>query len=230
MALVSASILVMSAGTSNAHEAHRADKKAAAVQSLEQPVDSAHEATEPPSERPAPPGPSAAVADPHLHSAHSAHSDHEAGHASDRWLPSPLIWLGRLHPMVIHFPIALFISALIAEFWLLIVGSEPLRQTVRFAVWGGLLGATAAVPLGWLFASSGATESGWMLEAHRWSGSMTLGFGVLLAWLVERAESSEASRTHLRIALVLQAVLVSATGFLGGSLLYGIDHLWRAIE
>jgi uncharacterized membrane protein len=227
MALVSASILVMSAGTSDAHEAHRVNKKTAKVQSVEQPADSDHTARASPSERPVPPAPAAAVADRNLH---PAHSRHEPDHTSGRWLPSPLIWLGRLHPMMIHFPIALFISALIAEIWFLVTGSEPLRQTVRFAVWGGLLGATAAVPLGWLFASSGETETGWVLEAHRWAGTATLGFGVLLTWLVERAEAAGAIRTRVRIALVLQAVLVSATGFLGGSLLYGIDHLWRAIQ
>jgi hypothetical protein len=31
----------------------------------------------------------------------------------------------------------------------------------------------------------------------------------------------------LRVSLAAQALLIGAVAFLGGSLLYGFDHLWR---
>ncbi len=46
--------------------------------------------------------------------------------------------------------------------------------------------------------------------------------GVLV--LLEHAEARGASRRPFRLALFSTAALVGVTGFLGGALLYGLDH------
>lgn len=176
--------------------------------------------------------------------AHEAHHDHEAeaeravqeagaaavahrgAQGSDAEPASLFLWPGRLHPMLVHFPVALFAAAALAELLFARTGHDPFHHVVRFCVWLAALGAALAVPTGWLFARAGASEPGWILETHRWTGVGSLTLSVVVVWLVERAERG-AGRTALRVALVVQLALVAVTGFLGGSLLYGIDHLWR---
>ncbi len=72
-------------------------------------------------------------------------------------------------------------------------------------------------------------QEGWLLEAHRWAGTAASGLGVAVLWIAERTERENGSRLLLRVSLLVQALLIGSVGFLGGSLLYGIDHLWRGI-
>jgi uncharacterized membrane protein len=145
-----------------------------------------------------------------------------------RTRPGFLSWIGRFHPLVIHFPIALLLAALIAELLFSATGELLFRHALRFCLWGGALGVLAAAPLGWAFAASGATESGWLLEAHRWTGSSASILCIAAVWANERVERVGGSRLPLQILLVILALLTGSAGFLGGSLLYGLDHLaWR---
>ncbi|MBW2398078.1 MAG: hypothetical protein JRE71_13930 [Deltaproteobacteria bacterium] len=136
-----------------------------------------------------------------------------------------LSWLGRFHPMVIHFPIAFFITPLVAEILFAATRRDLFRHALRFLLWGGAASAIFAVALGWTFAATGPTDHGWLLEAHRWAGTAVSALGLAVLAVNERFERTGGSRALLRFPLVAIAVLVGATGFLGGSLLYGIDHL-----
>jgi uncharacterized membrane protein len=138
---------------------------------------------------------------------------------------SVLSWIGRFHPMVVHFPIALFISALVAEILFATTRRELFRHALRFLLWGGALGAAVAVALGWIFAATGSTEHGWLLDVHRWAGTAASVVGLVVLSVNERIERGMGTRAGLRVSLAAIAVLVGAAGFLGGSLLYGIDHL-----
>ena len=155
--------------------------------------------------------------------AHESHAHAEPPRES----LSILCWLGRIHPMVIHFPIALFLVAFVAEVLFAATGDELFRHALRFTLWGAVLSAAMAAPLGWLFAASGDTEGGWILEAHRWTGTAALLLGAAVLWIGEHTERTDGGRLLLRVSLALQATLIGSVGFLGGSLLYGIDHLWR---
>lgn len=141
---------------------------------------------------------------------------------------SPLSWLGRLHPMMTHFPIALFLAALVSELLFAATREVLFRHALRVMLWGGAMGAVIAAPLGWWFAASGAGEEGWILEAHRWAGTAAACLGIVVLWIGERTERASDRRLLLRIGLFLQALLIGSVGYLGGSLLYGIDHFWRA--
>jgi uncharacterized membrane protein len=159
------------------------------------------------------------------------HSDHQLPAGSDGE-PQPvsiLDWLGRLHPMVIHFPIALFLAAFVAELLFAVTRREMFRHALRFSLWGGAISAAIAAPLGWMFAASGATEQGWILEAHRWAGTSALFLGAAVLWIGEWTERANGSRLLLRTSLAVQAMLIAGVGHLGGSLLYGFDHLWRGL-
>jgi uncharacterized membrane protein len=136
-----------------------------------------------------------------------------------------LSWIGRFHPMVVHFPIALFISALVAEILFAATRQDLFRHALRFLLWGGALSAAVAGALGWTFAANEPTDHGWLLDAHRWAGTAASALGFIVLSVNERMERVAGSRALLRASLAMIAVLIGATGFLGGSLLYGIDHL-----
>ncbi|MDP6538828.1 MAG: hypothetical protein QF903_07555 [Planctomycetota bacterium] len=128
-------------------------------------------------------------------------------------------WTGRLHPMVAHFPIALLLFAGLA-------GALGSRSTARWCVHGGAASAVAAAGLGWLNALD--VRGSWMLETHRWLGLATALCALLLAWLVERDARSEGRGIGgwTRVAWCACALAVGATGFFGGSLIHGLDHLF----
>ena len=135
-----------------------------------------------------------------------------------------LSWLGRFHPPLTHFPIALLIAAAAAELLFIRSGSVLFEHSVRFSVWSAALTALPAAVLGWFFGGFHLVDDEWVMTAHRWSGT---GAALLALWillLLERTGREPASRGLFRAALFSGAALVAAAGFFGGALLYGLDH------
>ena len=139
-------------------------------------------------------------------------------------------WLGRLHPSTVHFPIALLTAAFFSELTLLTSGSQPLRDVTRFCVALGAAGALVSAPLGWLFAAEHAAADAELLELHRIAGTATAIAALATLAASEHAARRETSRRMLRVLLTIATAGVLATGFLGRSLIYGLDHLsWRPL-
>ncbi|MBW2241773.1 MAG: hypothetical protein JRH01_07285 [Deltaproteobacteria bacterium] len=139
-------------------------------------------------------------------------------------VPLPLAWLGKFHPSLTHFPMALLLAAALAELMLLRKPDPLFRHAVRFCVWGGAIGALLAAPLSWFFAGFRLIDDEWIMTAHRWAGTGVAAWAGCLLFMSERAARGESDRTPLRFGLFSGALLVGATGFLGGSLIYGLDH------
>jgi len=140
-------------------------------------------------------------------------------------VPRPLAWLGKFHPPLTHFPIAVLAMAAVAEILLLQRPRELFRHSVRFCVWGGAIGAILAAPLGWFFAGLRLVDDEWLMTAHRWTGTATALWAIGLLYSVERLESvGGEARTSFRAVLFGGAGLAGAAGFLGGALIYGLDH------
>jgi len=130
-------------------------------------------------------------------------------------------FIGRFHPLFVHFPIALFLLVPILE----IVGRSArlayLRLSVNFVLVLATLGATWAAILGWCLGRSGG-YSGILITQHMWGGVL-LSLICWLCWLL---------RTQLRefgvayaLALALGVGLVAWTGYRGGQLSLGRNHL-----
>ncbi len=136
-----------------------------------------------------------------------------------------LAWFGKFHPASTHFPIALLMAAVIAEAIAWFLKSESWLLVVRFLVVLGALSAPGVATLGWLNAKYGNFTST-LSEWHRWLGVSTAVWAIVCAVLVCSSECREGSpeRTRFRGALLLGALLVSVTGFLGGLLAFGTDH------
>jgi uncharacterized membrane protein len=134
--------------------------------------------------------------------------------------------IGRFHPLLIHFPIALVIVAAMAE-GLAAVTHDARWSTVAVNnVRAGAVFALIAAVAGWWLAATLRIDPTPLLAWHRWLG--TAGAGATLAaafstWNVE-PRPSKRFWTY-RIALVGAAALVAAAGHLGGLLVWGADFL-----
>lgn len=129
--------------------------------------------------------------------------------------------LGRLHPVAAHFPIALLLTAVLAELILLVRPSAGLEVTSRFLVTGGAAGAVVAALLGWTAAGWRLADRSETLGLHRWNGTAIAGLAVLATWLAFRTER----RSGLRIVLAVLAIAIVFQGYLGGELVFGPNHL-----
>jgi len=128
-------------------------------------------------------------------------------------------FLGRLHPMVVHFPIALI-------FGVVLFGAiDRYSQTERFQATHGILLISACVTsllsmlLG-LLLSNTETYDAAALPWHQWSGILTTLLVVMATWLHHR---------HRRNAAWLVSILavagVTVTGHFGSELTHGPGYL-----
>lgn len=130
-------------------------------------------------------------------------------------------FLGRLHPVAAHFPIALLLLAALAELMLAIRPARGLETTVRFLVSGGAAGALVAALLGWFAAGWRLEDRSETLGLHRWNGTAIAGVALVAAWLAFRVKD----RTILRISLAALTVALMLQGYLGGEMVFGPNHL-----
>jgi YHS domain-containing protein/uncharacterized membrane protein len=136
---------------------------------------------------------------------------------------------GQFHPMTVHFPIALLVSAAFARFLMLAGFIKSADPVVRFCVWLGGASAILAATLGWFNAGwPGDVEVfGDVMFNHRWLGIATALFSLTLIVLIEiesRKPSTKITRLTT-IALLAGAGLVGVTGHFGGILVFGPDYL-----
>lgn len=138
-----------------------------------------------------------------------------------------LVFLGKYHPVAVHFPIALIVAAFLGELLVIVTGREFFGTGARFALPLGALGAVAAAFLGWLAAPVAAYpgELGALLERHAAISIAAAALAVittLLQW--KFAGASTAKVWIYRAALGLTVVLLAIAGHLGGMLVYGMDY------
>lgn len=130
--------------------------------------------------------------------------------------------LGQFHPLVVHFPVALLMAALLAEVIALLFRRPALHGTAKFCLGLGTLGAVLASVTGWLWADVGGQSA----SLHRWLGLATTAFALatcLLAFMSMRADTRKA-RVAYRVALVATIALLVYAGNTGGEMVYGPDH------
>lgn len=135
-------------------------------------------------------------------------------------------WLGRWHPAVVHFPIALFLVTAILEAAALLGRRAWLTDGTRVLVAWAALSAVAAAALGWLAMGLPGPAENLTHTLHRWIGTSIAVLGLLAWWAKERSmrKGAGARRLYgLTLGLVFLAVLFNA--YLGGALTHGVDHL-----
>ncbi len=169
----------------------------------------------------------------HDEGAGSKEEKEEHGHWGRNGANTPfekfLAYLGNFHALVVHFPIALFLSAALAQALLLTRKKEYYSDIVRFSVWLAAFGALGAGLLGWAHAGPAPTQESAVMMNHRWIGTTILLGGLATALLMEAARKPSASpalRLTFSITLFVMAAFVAINGFLGGALAHGgMKHL-----
>jgi uncharacterized membrane protein/mono/diheme cytochrome c family protein len=135
-------------------------------------------------------------------------------------------WLGKFHPPAVHFPIALLTAAAVAELLRIVTGKPPFDAISRYCIWFGTLTAVPAGALGWFLGGFHLTDVSWVMMTHRWLGTFTVAWAALVLALCEASRHPARLRTRMcfRVTLLVVAMLVSVTGFLGGAMVFGLDH------
>lgn len=139
------------------------------------------------------------------------------------------VFLGRLHPLVVHFPIGLILAGACFELvqWL---RRRPLPSDVgRFCLGVGLVSGAVAVWLGTLNAGhqSITGESAAILDWHRYSAwtLLAVAAGALFTGRVMRARGVNRLGGAYAGLVFGSALLVGATGHFGGQLVYGSTYV-----
>lgn len=151
----------------------------------------------------------------------------QADVGDDRWWR----FLGRLHPLTVHFPIGLAITAAVVE---LINIIRRKREASQFAITAtGIAAVTAifAAFFGWLNADFEGASQDTTLFLHRWLGIIGAG-GLLLVFmtgLVGRTGVRITAFNGYRWGLIICAVVVGIGSHFGGEMAYGEGYLTKVL-
>ncbi len=145
-------------------------------------------------------------------------------------MPEAAKWIGRFHPLVLHFPIVLLLIALVFELarlpvlrWFLPKAEAP--TTTAILAWGAA-GATLAAACGWLLAQGGGYEGG-LLDRHLQAGTATA-LGANLALLLRLSNKTIGKgffNVLADIILIATCAAMTLAGHYGASLTHGGDYL-----
>lgn len=138
------------------------------------------------------------------------------------------IWhfLGRLHPLIVHFPIALLFFAGVLELFTLRNFNSKLRTSIQLLALAGSISAIIAAGLGWLLADFDSIE-GDLLERHKQTGMATALVSMfLIAFLIKIPQTPKSIQIKgFRTLLFIAAFGVSISGHFGGLLTHGEGFL-----
>lgn len=132
-------------------------------------------------------------------------------------------FVGRFHPLTVHFPIALILLVPVMELAGRNRGFRHLRASVDFVLALATVSSLAAAALGWCLARSGG-YSGSLVKQHMWGG-VCFAAACWLCWMLRAHVSGTRSETMYALGLLTTVCLVSWTGYRGGQLSLGENHL-----
>jgi uncharacterized membrane protein/mono/diheme cytochrome c family protein len=126
---------------------------------------------------------------------------------------------GRLHPLVVHFPISLLWVGLLLECIAWRKKSDQFQSAIGVILWVGTTTAALAVGLGFILINQD-DYTGSTITIHQWSGIVT----AILSGLTLYAFISKETKSY-RLLLFLTVLGVSFAGHYGAMLTHGEDYL-----
>ncbi|MEA3262362.1 MAG: DUF2231 domain-containing protein [Pseudomonadota bacterium] len=133
-----------------------------------------------------------------------------------------MIWLGKLHTVAIHFPIAMIVGAFLVEVLGIVRKRRIWRSAARIMLVVGALGALVAAPLGWFAGGFYLWDRNLILTAHRYLGMAIVIAAPMLAWAgLRRFHEDREGDKFFVVLLGLLTLAVLIQGFLGGTFMHG---------
>jgi len=136
-----------------------------------------------------------------------------------------LHFLGRLHPLLVHFPIALLVVALLLE--VLTIGGKRkgLREGINYMIFIGAGFAVFSALFGW-FLKTQDEYSGDLLDNHQYTGVATAFLALATAIILKNTlKKPEINLKVYRCMLFATVILLTIAGHLGANLTHGEDYL-----
>ena len=139
-----------------------------------------------------------------------------------------MISVTHLHPMVVHFPIALIIVGFAADFLGLFLKNETwLPKAAFWLMLLGFLSAVVAFCTGYFFTSPMEGDPGIVRERHELFAVLTLiaiSLSAIFRTVIVIMKKDETRLKYISLGIYFLAfALVSVTGYIGGSLV--MDYL-----
>ena len=136
-----------------------------------------------------------------------------------------MISSSHLHPMLVHFPIALIVVGFIFDIASILYKKEACLSTLGFyLLMLGTLAAIAALFTGVFFTAEMTETAGAVKDTHELFAWITVGNLIVLSAFRILLKAQNKGNTNLKwIAFALYglaAISVSVTGFYGGTLVY----------
>lgn len=141
--------------------------------------------------------------------------------------PSEFIFfLGRFHPLIIHFPIVLILLVLIFEVFKKYNILKVPKNVIGLLLGAGLISCLVSLGLGFLLYSTGE-YSGDIVQQHLWGGVLLSAAVSLAAFFLLSYGQSKAQyfRSGYIIALIVANLTLVYTSHQGGSLTHGKEFL-----
>lgn len=130
-------------------------------------------------------------------------------------------FIGRFHPLAVHLPIALILLVPVLELAGLDERLSHLRSSASFVLGLATIAAAVAAILGWILGRNGG-YSGPLITQHMWGGL----FLAIVCWVCWTLRSrDQRPDVPYWAGLVIALGLVSWTGYRGGQIAHGENHL-----
>jgi uncharacterized membrane protein len=144
---------------------------------------------------------------------------------------------GRMHPALVHFPIALILTALIFETVRIVIRHNRPSPAAIGCLLIATISAAVAAGSGWVHADAEGLAGDSPVELHRWvaiaSGSLAL-LALIFAIAARSGGGDDGDDRHVArrlyvLFLVLAAGTVGFAGHQGGELVYGKGYMFEPI-
>jgi len=134
--------------------------------------------------------------------------------------------IGKLHPVLVHLPIGIFLIAIAMEFIGRTKRFSHLQMSIDFILIIGTITGIFSLITGYLLSLDGSNESN-SVNLHKWVAIASV---LMFAAYYFFRKHVIHKKTIQTVALILLLIMITLTGHLGGELTHGEGYLTAAFE